>query len=271
MHARSRPIVHERGALERSPVVSQALVMKTSRVSDSCLGLLTPSLASGLGDLGRYSLDLTSDDDYRFSTTATFSDDHCSRVGDDLENSWGLLQTLFRRQLYIRCMKKEDYSQSARRSCSKDSGFTLIELLIVIVVLGILAAVVVFALGGVTSKSAKASCAADAKTVETAIAAYQAQTGLTPTANVDTQATSVAATYSLNPTTGTDYLRSWPNNSTHYYIGIGMTGTSPFAATSTEVDIAPGNTTGTPPAQGTANGWVNFDTESSTTGCNAVT
>jgi general secretion pathway protein G len=164
-------------------------------------------------------------------------------------------------------MKKE-CDKSTHRGHSHDSGFTLIELLIVIVVLGILAAVVVFALGGVTSKSAKASCAADAKTVETAIAAYQAQTGLTPTANVDTQATSAAATYSLDPTAGTDYLRSWPNNSTHYYIGIGMTGTSPFATTSTEVDIAPGNST--PPAQGTANGWVNFDTESGATGCNAV-
>jgi prepilin-type N-terminal cleavage/methylation domain-containing protein len=167
-------------------------------------------------------------------------------------------------------MKKVDYKKGNRRARSRDSGFTLIELLIVIVVLGILAAVVVFALGGVTSKSAKASCAADAKTLETAIAAYQAQTGLTPTANVDTQATSAAAANSLDPTAGTDYLRSWPNNSTHYYIGIGMTGTSPFATTSTEVDIAPGNTTGTPPAQGTANGWVNFDTESGATGCNAV-
>ena len=44
-------------------------------------------------------------------------------------------------------------------------GFTLIELLIVIVVLGVLAAVTVFALGGVTSQSAVSACNADAKTV----------------------------------------------------------------------------------------------------------
>ena len=38
-----------------------------------------------------------------------------------------------------------------------ESGFTLIELLIVIVVLGILAAVVIFALSGVTQSSAQSS------------------------------------------------------------------------------------------------------------------
>jgi prepilin-type N-terminal cleavage/methylation domain-containing protein len=57
---------------------------------------------------------------------------------------------------------------------ASESGFTLIELLIVIVVLGILAAIVVFSLSGVTGESKQAACTTDAKSVEIAADAYQA-------------------------------------------------------------------------------------------------
>jgi prepilin-type N-terminal cleavage/methylation domain-containing protein len=68
---------------------------------------------------------------------------------------------------------------------SSESGFTLIELLIVIVVLGILAAIVIFSLTGVTQNSQVAACNTDAKSVETAVAAYQANppSGVTPGSN----------------------------------------------------------------------------------------
>jgi prepilin-type N-terminal cleavage/methylation domain-containing protein len=59
-------------------------------------------------------------------------------------------------------------------------GFTLIELLIVIVVLGILAAVVIFSLGGITAQAASAACNANAKTVAIAVSAYEAQNGAAP-------------------------------------------------------------------------------------------
>ncbi|GAC1384334.1 MAG: hypothetical protein NVSMB48_19280 [Marmoricola sp.] len=60
----------------------------------------------------------------------------------------------------------------ARRS---DEGFTLIELLIVIVILGILAAIVVFSVSGITDKGAKSACQAEVSTVDTAIEAFYAQ------------------------------------------------------------------------------------------------
>jgi len=89
-----------------------------------------------------------------------------------------------------------------------DSGFTLIELLIVIVVLGILAAVVIFALSGVTSSSAQSACNADAKSVEVAAEAYHTSTGNWP------------AQASLTPT----YLRTWPNNTAHYSVTLDGSG-----------------------------------------------
>ena len=65
-----------------------------------------------------------------------------------------------------------------RKAREDEGGFTLIELLIVIVILGILAAVVVFAVSGVTDKGSLEACKADAKTIDVAAEAYYAQTGL---------------------------------------------------------------------------------------------
>jgi prepilin-type N-terminal cleavage/methylation domain-containing protein len=62
----------------------------------------------------------------------------------------------------------------ARRS---ESGFTLIELLIVIVILGILAAIVVFSVSGITDRGKTSACKADVATVTVAGEAYYAQNG----------------------------------------------------------------------------------------------
>ena len=57
----------------------------------------------------------------------------------------------------------------------KDKGFTLVELLIVIVILGILATVTVFAVRGITNKGEDARCDSDKKTVEVAVETWYAK------------------------------------------------------------------------------------------------
>jgi prepilin-type N-terminal cleavage/methylation domain-containing protein len=53
-----------------------------------------------------------------------------------------------------------------------EGGFTLVELLIVIVILGILAAIVVLAIGGLKGSSQNAACTAGGHTIESAEDAY---------------------------------------------------------------------------------------------------
>jgi prepilin-type N-terminal cleavage/methylation domain-containing protein len=59
----------------------------------------------------------------------------------------------------------------------QDKGFTLVELLIVIVILGILATVTVFAVRGITDSGQESACKATAKTYEVAIEAFYAKNG----------------------------------------------------------------------------------------------
>jgi general secretion pathway protein G len=63
----------------------------------------------------------------------------------------------------------------------QDKGFTLVELLIVIVILGILATVTVFAVRGITNKANTNSCNAEQRTIETAIEAFYADNNGEPT------------------------------------------------------------------------------------------
>src|SRR5206468_9148479 len=84
-----------------------------------------------------------------------------------------------------------------RRAMSKrlrgaiDEGFTLIELLIVIIILGILAAIVVFAVGNTKKDAVNASCVTDVKAVMLAEEAYKVHLdqGYTPVQATLTNAT----------------------------------------------------------------------------------
>ncbi|MFC7505224.1 type IV pilin protein [Nocardioides sp. CPCC 206347] len=58
-----------------------------------------------------------------------------------------------------------------------DNGFTLIELLIVIVILGILAAIVAFSVRGIVDRGDASACKAEVKTIATAEEANYAKNG----------------------------------------------------------------------------------------------
>ena len=65
----------------------------------------------------------------------------------------------------------------------QDRGFTLVELLIVIVILGILATVTVFAVRGIADKGQTSACAADQKVLEVAVETFYANGGASGTAS----------------------------------------------------------------------------------------
>ncbi|MSX00685.1 MAG: prepilin-type N-terminal cleavage/methylation domain-containing protein [Actinobacteria bacterium] len=87
------------------------------------------------------------------------------------------------------------------------SGFTLIELLVVIAILGVLAGVVVFAVGGVSANAKKTACKTERKTVETAMEAYKADNGAYPVGLVNLQ-TSTPSYLKTDPSANFTYVAS---------------------------------------------------------------
>jgi general secretion pathway protein G len=101
--------------------------------------------------------------------------------------------------------------REARRN---ESGFTLIELLIVIVILGVLAGIVVFAVSAFNNDGKAAACNADWKNVEIASEAYYAKNHSYATA-IDGTATTTLV--------GAGYLKEAPSTTNGYTISLNST------------------------------------------------
>lgn len=116
----------------------------------------------------------------------------------------------------------------------KQQGFTLVELLIVVIILGILAAVVIPQFNTAASESKEAALASNLATIRQAIEMYKVQHGdVFPGATIETQLT--VKTNADGSTTGTPiygpYLRnSFPKNPVNSLDTIDIDTTTPAAA-----------------------------------------
>ena len=157
-------------------------------------------------------------------------------------------------------------SSGRRNRVNNQQGFTLVELLIVIVVLGVLAGIVVFALGGFTAQAAVAACNSDASAVETAVTAYN-------TENPNGTATAALLTNTPPVAGAVTYLHSMPS-SPDYAITL-VNGVVMIAAPASATPVAYG-TTGACSGAGTGGGGgspadVQAPTTTSTTAAPATT
>jgi general secretion pathway protein G len=126
------------------------------------------------------------------------------------------------------------------REEADESGFTLIELLIVIVILGILAAIVVFSVGGITDKGTASACQTDVKIVDTAAEAFYAQP---PAAAPHPYATTIGDLVTYGFLHGDSVFK--PGSGT----SVSTTGSNPYTITFTPgTATSAGDAVGTPAA-----------------------
>jgi len=98
------------------------------------------------------------------------------------------------------------------QSIKQNKGFTIVELLIVIVVIGILAAITIVAYNGIQNRAKIASIQSDLTSASKKLKLYQVDNNGYP-ASIDCSASPVANSICLRPTSGGTYVTYLANNS----------------------------------------------------------
>lgn len=107
-----------------------------------------------------------------------------------------------------------------------EEGFTLIELLIVIIVLGILAAIVVFAVGSTRDDAVASACKTDLKSIELSAEAVNVNVGAYPDGPYTTNsAGNELVAGEVSPANGA-LLRAYPTSDDYTLTYTGTGGTS---------------------------------------------
>ena len=129
--------------------------------------------------------------------------------------------------------------EQLRKKRESEQGFTLIELLIVIIVLGILAAIVVFAVGSTRKDSVSSACRTNVKSIQLSVEAQNTKNGGYPSL-ADATDTTKGALLKAMPSAA-DYTLTYAPTGTAsggVYPGYQITGSGKIAASPTITDAS---------------------------------